>query len=149
MAPVASGGPRGVPGIQAGSSPIVTQVRRDLGGENCPVAPTTGMCGPAALAPRGPSRLHLGSCPDGGGAGTEVHEQASACLWPAPNWWAVQPGVSGGLGSSGPPAVVCSWAHTAALQGPCMRMQKCVSVAPVLVTCDSPDTCLVEKQNIP
>ena len=34
MALVASGGPCGVPGIQAGSSPLVTQVRRGLGGEN-------------------------------------------------------------------------------------------------------------------
>ena len=37
MAPVASGGPHGVPGMQAGSSPFVAQVRRGLGGENCPM----------------------------------------------------------------------------------------------------------------
>ena len=34
-APVASGGPRGVPDIQASSSPFVAQVRWGLGGENC------------------------------------------------------------------------------------------------------------------
>ena len=74
-----------------------------------PWFPTMGMCGPAALAPRGPRSKetggHVGNCPDGGGAGIKAHEQAgvTGCLWPAPNWWVVQPGVSRGWDLRGPP----------------------------------------------
>ena len=70
---------------------------------------TMGMCGPAALAPRGPRSKetggHVGNCPDGVGAGIKAHEQAgvTGCLWPAPNWWVVQPGVSRGWDLRGPP----------------------------------------------
>ena len=78
-----------------------------------PWFPTMGMCGPAALAPRGPRSKetggHVGNCPDGGGAGTKAHEQAgvTGCLWPAPNWWVVQPGVSRGWDLRGPPPFFC------------------------------------------
>ena len=62
----ASGGPLGVPGNQAGRRPIVTQTRRGLGGEKCPRGfPTTGMCGPAALAPRGPCGATWETAPTG------------------------------------------------------------------------------------
>ena len=73
--------------------------------------PTMGMCGPAVLAPLGPGLRrpgrHVGNCPDGGGAGTKVHERVSACLWPAPKWWDGPAWRVPGVGSPGPPALFC------------------------------------------
>ena len=96
--------------MQAGRRPLVTQARRGLGGEKCPCGSHHGYVRAAALAPRGPGirpGRHVGNCPDGGGAGTKVHELASACLWPAPKWWDGPAWRVSGVGSPRPPAFFC------------------------------------------
>ena len=106
MFDVASGGPCGVPGIQAGSSPFVAQARQGLGGENCPVvshhgyvrARRTSPAWPLVSGDRGASRETAPT-----GVEREL-KSTSTCLWPAPKWWVGPAWRVSEVGSPRPPA---------------------------------------------